>query len=315
MDQTKFEAAPFEEISTEQRDSQQALNQIEDTITTLSQKLENETEPSEDFLRSIAQEANKAMESFNTFLKTISGDSATLTRLYPNRGKIRTTIAETSLNALKEIPFNNLSNHEKENLVESLAISKKLFLSSKDGGYYHFGFGQIYFGTPPEGVTLLKKVKDKTVTLTPKEEETAIKEANNTWKIHIKIDTETDRMQLLYQLAEINNELPQWKMKRFGKDFQNPRFSDFVIYPQNKKEIAKIINALRPIMDQQPIAQTEAAALPRYSSSTILTGISPIPGISFVQGDGNFKDYLKRTGGEEKLAKFYDPDTNYAFTI
>lgn len=218
-------------------------------------------------------------------------------------------------------------------------------------GYYFFGMGRFSFEIP-EGSKYLKKVcLDPTAKLTPEQEQAVYDYEQDEFKIHINLPEElkislfskilkvkkqySEIVEQIFNEKELRDEeqfasgdeirqkggeltrLHRWKMKKFyGPGSKNPQNADFVIYVTKEKggesmiealmeavrEIAPLVRSLNIPEDQKP---------PRYSLPVIIDG-EEVNGLSVCQGNGDFKNYLRRTGEDEKLARFYDPETNFA---
>ncbi len=107
-----------------------------------------------------------------------------------------------------------------------------------------------------------------------------------------------------------------WKMKHFGAGSDDTRLPDFVFYvtPEvgqpEEEAAAQTAQELGDILSGINLTSAESS-IPRYSMPVMRNG-EAVPGLFIAQGNGDFKDYLMRTGGEEKLARFYDKERNYA---
>ncbi len=222
---------------------------------------------------------------------------------------------------------------------------------SKQPGYYFFGIGRFSFEIP-EGSKYLKQVAlDLTIKLTPDQEQAVYDYEQNEFKIHINLPQElkislfskilkvkkqySEIVEQIFNEKELRGEkqfasgdeirqkggeltrLHQWKMKKFyGPGSKNPQNADFVVYVTKEKgdesmteALIEIVREITPLVRSLNIPEDQKA--PRYSLPVIIDG-EEINGLWVIQGNGDFKDYLKRTGGDEKLARFYDPETNFA---
>lgn len=91
---------------------------------------------------------------------------------------------------------------------------------------------------------------------------------------------------------------------------EDPRLADAVFYPSNEEWLGKLLADLAKVSSALGLSDSET--LPRFSSRARTDDGSVIPGVSFTQGNGDFKDFLLRKGGKVLLDRFYDPATGYA---
>lgn len=98
-------------------------------------------------------------------------------------------------------------------------------------------------------------------------------------------------------------------------DFENDQFPDFVFYVnprygQTPKEALKAtVHELRSVLSDLDIPDSES--VPRFSSKVEIDG-EVVPGMSFVQGNGDLKNYiLNQENGADVLREIY-PEKNFS---
>ena len=298
-------------------------------------------------LEAITQEA-KALET--KYVDFVHGKPIEqLNTLYANRGEIYVGIKRVVFEALGTTFFDALDDQEKDDYIDALCVVHGERLYKKEGGYYHFSFGRVYFEIPEERKLLKEIGEDPTRLLTPGQENKIYNSEANEFKIHISVPPEL-RIEVLKKLIDVLGEdngivrqifkeketrgepvqasreeidekggkltmLSQWKMKTFGPASEIARHADFVVYvtPSSGESsmvaIGKTISQLAEVLTEFNLPKP--IELPRYSKPVLING-QEVNSLSLCQGNGDFKDYLLRTGGEEKLARFYNPARNFA---
>lgn len=297
--------------------------------------------------RGFARKARELTAQFHAFMRKVGYDQ--IDALYPDRREPYKQIEEVLFNSLDGIPFNEMSEEERNEYIKVLSnhLPDIPTFNKKSHGYYHFGLS--YPSEPSNEQRLLEKiVEDRSLILTPEQEEKIFQTEEEIFKLHLNVPPQ-NALEVLKTFLKLKGEdiriwkqiddeikargeqrnatlaerrergsqlttLGFWKMSADAPLKEDKRFADFVFYvlgkgknahealPQTVCEIGQIVSKLN---------LPENTEAPRYSTPVVIDG-KKVNGLFLVEGDGDFKDYLLRTGGEEKLAKFYDPDTNYA---
>lgn len=267
----------------------------------------------------------------------------TLPTRFPRNYEYRDLLTATECKAFDPIPFDHLFPIEKERYIHQLAFLNHQYNGPYSGGCYWFGAG---FADATQGAELLNQVIENKKILTTEEEKIVYEDEKNTFKIHLKVPPER-KVEVLKAILsaegedlKIRNHLYEARQKsgdtnthftdeeliiagckglyiskfKMG-DGNNPNnVADFIFYSYERddlpaEEVTKqIARDLHEILAPLNLPQTEN--LSRYSAPVIMNG-ERVPGMSFTQGNGDFKDYLRRHD-PVTLERFYDRAQNYA---
>ncbi len=233
-----------------------------------------------------------------------------------DRGEIFQKLADIQYQSLDQVPFNELSDEEKEIYIKSIFDINKQIYSKHNNGYYYFGLPSFSFEKEPARELLESVINDKSKTLSDSELNTIYEWEQNTYKIHLNVPPER-KIEVLKCIVEAqkNGELKmmnQYKMSQF--DLDNPHVADFVFYPKpsqvkNTEEVLiEIVHALKNLLDIHNLPKSDR--IPRFSTPVFINN-QEIPGMTFVQGNGDFKYYLS-VHNKSKLDAYYDPNKNWA---
>ncbi len=268
--------------------------------------------------------------------------------LHTDRGQIHRTIVDIQYRALDKIPIEKLSSEEREMYIKSMVEAHGEFYDEYRGCYYYFGFPAVAGFEKPDHQKLLEAViKDKEKVLTDKEIEIVYRAEKNTYKIHLSVPP-GKKLEVLKAILEVQQKdnqivteifaekkvrgervsasrseirsrggklasLNQYKMSVF--DFDSPLFADFVFYPRPvqgqtaEESVVEMAHELKSTLSGLELPKTDR--LPRFSAPIVISG-EEVPGMSYVQGNGDFKLHLLTTRGANKLGEYYDEDKNYA---
>lgn len=106
-------------------------------------------------------------------------------------------------------------------------------------------------------------------------------------------------------------------MKDFNEGPTDDRYADFVFYvargaakaASSQEALVKLGKELAGVIEEAGIQDIDR--MTRYNQPVVIGG-KKVPGLTFSQGNGDFKDYLKRAHGEKVLGLFYDASQNYS---
>ncbi len=277
-------------------------------------------------------------------------DIAILDLKYPDRVSYFTQVNEATVKLAESLPISELWLDEEKEYISALFSLAGEYYHKPSGGYHNFGWPKTYFEIPEERTLLLRTAEEPDLILTPEQELKVFACEEAEFKVHLNTSSSKTRlaaMQAFLQTLKADNDivtqifaekkergetasvskdeirarggklasLGQWKMKLLR--FSGGPSADFVFYVSPTKNQTPIQALSSLVMDLDAVMQAgevslDGSLLPRYSTEITVSG-EPRPGFSVCQGNGNFKDYLLRSGGEDKLAKFYDATHNFAF--
>jgi len=308
----------------------------------------DESEPSNpDDLRHFASAAQAVDEIRKHFFKRTGGSIDRMDELFPDRGEIYRMLMRVQYKAFDRIPFEELSDEEREAYIKSMVEVHGEHYEGYRNGYYYFGWPGFSSEKPKYRKLLEAIVKDKEKELTGDETEDVYRGERDTYKIHLNVPPdrkievlkailaaqEKDN-QIVYEILDQKREageevsasrreiqekggrlasVNQYKMSKVG--FDDHSFPDFVFYPrpvqgQTAKEalveMAHEISSLLADLNLPPVDR-----IPRFSIPVVIGG-EKIPGMTFTQGNGDFKAYLLAKHGEGRLSQYYDEERNWA---
>lgn len=324
------------------------FEEVETQTTLLAQRVAAADKADISVLRALVREAKKLDGQLHASLRPMSIEH--VNARYPNRVEVFHSLTTSLIAAAEVIPFGQLTSEDWKYYVEALADNAGERFGEATGGYYHFGWPIPYFERP-EGSTLLEEVATNPKSeLTAVQEEKVYRFEEGTFKVHLNIPSPEDRFAAMkkflgvlqgdndivgeifkekkqrgeQQMASVKEiktrggrlaKVNQWKIKEFIFPSQGDR-PDIVFYigtsaHQTPVEALEMtVREIAAVMESERIETDDR--LPRFSSPVTIAG-QAVHGLSVVQGNGDFKEYLLRSGGEEKLARFYGPATNFAF--
>lgn len=249
--------------------------------------------------------------------------------LFEDKGSAYLRVTELAYDALNKIPIQDLTKDEYDTFMSLLADHYDDYrkgLKDERGAYW---FGSVMASMAPNvhssavTETLIKMSAYGNLPLEPEnvrrvislqEQEEAAQEQADVYKLHLNVPRD-QKIEVLQSLLSGTKKgdidtLIQWKMQGSLDEAEEARMADFVFYMPSKdslvragKQIAQHIRLLN---------LPPQSRMPRYSMRVIIEG-QEISGLSFCQGDGDFKDWvINNGGGEEMLSKDFDPAQNFA---
>lgn len=306
----------------------------------------DETGPSDpEDLRIFASATNNIGQALGHLFKDLSTN--TIIILYPTRGEIFRTLTKIQYEALGRIPFEELSVEEKELYIKCMVSIHGEHYDKYRGRYYCFGFLRPYFEKPKDRELLEAIGKNEDRVLSDEEIDIVYQAEKDTYKIHLNVPPER-KLEVLKALLAVQEEdnrivrqifdekkeagqpvsasrrelkergarlasLNQYKMSEIGLD--NSLTADFVFYPlpaegQTPQEaLVLMVHELNDVLAGLNLPPT--GSIPRFSTPVTIDG-KEIPGMTFVQGNGDLKTHLLITLGPDKLSQYYDRARNWA---
>lgn len=256
------------------------------------------------------------------------------------------TAADIHIMTLGTIPIFELEDREDRiDFIGSLALKAALMHTFSHRNHV-IGI-QALAGTRGPIESIMAKLATFEPTLTPEEEKTMIDAEKNEFKIHLNVPNERRLEVFEHLLSQVrknkdiskdirqksggssvtNEELRQqgalltdlrhWKMKDFESE-DTPLNADFVFYVPDVQGETKQETMDRMVADLdnvlKPLNLPEMDRIPRYSAPVVVDGRS-VPGMTFVQGNGDFKKYIEERYGKDRLGEIYDASKNYATVL
>ncbi|KKP70226.1 hypothetical protein A2X44_00765 [candidate division CPR3 bacterium GWF2_35_18] len=298
-------------------------------------------------LRSFVTEAQTLDDIRRQFFDNLEEDQRKrMDQLFPDRGEIFNSINSVEYGALDRIPFEDLTSGEIEAYLQSMAKFHEEKYGEHNGGYYYFGWPQLYFEIPEDRKLLDAICEDRDLVLTDREANILYEGEKDTYKVHLDVPPER-KIEVLKAILAVQAEdnkivheiftekkakggriiatrkeiqerggrlssLNQYKMWDFQGD--NPYFADFVFYPTTtqgqtaEEAVIEMVHELTGVLQYLDLPETDR--VPRFSTPVIMNGRA-IPGMTYVQGNGDFKLSLLKDSGE-RLGQYYDRDYNWA---
>jgi len=248
----------------------------------------------------------------------------------------------------REKSFSEMSLDERVSYVKMLSHESGVSFEGFNEDYFVFGSPFYYWGKQPEYRRLLEELAfgEEEKVLSDKEIETIYEGEKDTYKIHLNVPDgkqqavlehlmslkkeenamserkllEGDRTGTTWAEAkEAGARLPSlftWKMK--NPDCHRDSSADFVVYARKiagvsmEDGLESLSQELTGALDDLSLPETNK--IPRFSTPVIVDGL-PVNGLTYVQGNGDFKAHLRDHRGEEFLARYYDRDKNFAVRV
>lgn len=299
-------------------------------------------------LRSFVLLARAVNDARDQFFKGLTKDERDrIDETFPDRGEIFRVLTRIQYEALDRIPFEELSAEEKTIYIKSMVEAHGEHYGEYRSKNYYFGFPRFDFEKTEDRKLLEAIVENKERVLTDEEIQIVYQAERNTYKIHLNVPPQRKIEVLKAILAaqrkdnqivqEIFDEkrkagesvsasrskirgrggrlasVNQYKMSEVG--LGNSLAPDFVFYPtpsqgQTAQEalvemVHEIISVLADL-DLPPVDR-----VPRFSTPVKIDG-EEIPGMTFVQGNGDLKAHLLVNQGIYKLGQYYDQNRNWA---
>lgn len=300
---------------------EEAFSHILSQIQPLNDKFQEqlmEGKPATDEMRVVVKQAKALGVRLRSSYRFLSDDNDQILAQYNNAAH---ELANIRCQALDCIPFAELSLAERDEYIEMLAtVSGVQFRGSVP--YYLFGKPTVVIEIPQEYRWLREIGSNSDFQLTPEQESALYDYERNTLKVHLQVPYDrriTTLKTILQTLAGDNaptgqkkaSRVTEWKMLDF--EAISPAYPIFVFYtPEDTEAVSACGDLASEILTIVKPLGLPACSPPRFSTPVISRSQGPIPYLSWVQGNGDFKEYLRRSGGEEKLGRFYDPARNYA---
>lgn len=297
------------------------------------------------FYVAMAGTIDRARESF--FKQLPQSEKERLDENYPHRGKLFRSICHVQCQALANIPPEDLSPEEKETYIRAMVRAHGVHYDGYCKGSYCFGFPRLCFEKPPHRKILEAVIEDRERVLTEEEMATVYRADTETYKLHLNVPSErkVEVLQAILAVQEEDNRIAQGILREKGEageqavatrqemrqrggrltglsqykmsgfEIDNPLVADFVFYPtpvsgQTKEEaLIELAHELNEVLAELNLP--DASRIPRFSAP-VETGGQVVPGLTYVQGNGDLKAHLLVKYGVEKLNQYYDPDRNWA---
>ena len=310
--------------------------------------VEEETPTTVEDLRKTVKEINELERAASDALRCLVDTPKELDKRYPNRSDVYEKIHAIKYSALDKIGYKNLKPQEMELYLKSMFGLHGEIYYKQINGYHYFGL-PMPFGDIRESDKLLHEiVQNPSKVLTVEEEKIIFEGEKNTYKVHLNVPLEkrlevlkailstqkadNDIILEIFKEKEERGEEPivnrkeaqergvklstvnQYKMFTF--DEESPEFPDFVFYPMATQDktaqevLLRMIDELKEVL--RPLGLQQTDRIPRFSVPVKDTDGNIVPGISYVQGNGDFKKYLKAAG---RLDLYYDRRFNWAIRV
>lgn len=303
--------------------------------------------------------AKKLVTDLKLLLDSVSSNmeykawSVLLESIAPERWEKNVQLSTIIYETLDLLDESELTSEQLDDYVEFLGRLSHVYInpekstgSRRNGGYYIFGHSGFFF-TEPEWHKLRNAVaKDRTIELTPHEEEIVQQAEDGIFKLHLQFSPEQWKLVLKVIMAALDEDskivqqifadkekngdqksaMPDEIKARGGK---LTKFHHWKIQPLNpfskymptivcytsggsieekRNNLLEMTSDLIALLAEHNIS-LDSNSVPRYSAPVISQNHGEVPGFFYVAGDGDWKEYLKYHG---KLDQEYDPDLNYA---